>query len=49
MYVCTCTVGQNVPEGLPVAGTFLVESQHPLLQDDHSYSSVDDTQHKMFV
>ena len=35
--VCTCRVGQNV------------DSHQPVLQDDHTYSSVDDAQQQMFA
>ena len=49
--VCMCTfrVGQNLPEGSPVAGTILVDSQQPILQEDHTYASVDDAQQQMFA
>ena len=49
MCVWTCRLGQNVPEGSPVAGTILVDSQQPVLQDDHTYSFVDDAQQQMFA
>ena len=42
-------MGQNVPKRSPVADTILVDSQQPVLQDDHTYSFVDDTQQQMFV
>ena len=45
--VCNCRMGQNVPKGPPVAGTILVDSQQPVLQDEHTYSSVDETQEQM--
>ena len=45
--VCTCRVGQSVPEGSPVAGTILLDSQQPVPEDDHAYSSIDDAQQQM--
>ena len=44
--VCTCRIGQNVPEK---SDTVPVESQQPALQDDHDYSTVDDIQQQMLA
>ena len=50
MCVCTCRIGQNVPETSPAANsTVPVESQQPALQDDHDYSTVDDVQQQMLA
>ena len=47
--VCTCRIDQIVPERSPVADTVHVESQHPALQDDHDYSTIDDMQQQMLA
>ena len=49
MCMCTCRIGQNVPEKSPVADTVPMESQQPALQDDHDYSTVDDLQQQMLA
>ena len=41
MYVC---IRRTIPERSGVADTILVDSQQPILQDDHSYSTVDEMQ-----
>ena len=49
--VCTCRVDNSVPEMSAVTGTVLVDShgQHQMLNDDHTYSNVDDMKQRMFV
>ena len=49
VHVCTCRVGQNVPERSSLFNTILVDSQQPVLQDDHDYPAVDDMQQQMFT
>ena len=46
--MCIRRIGQNVPESSPVPDTVLVESQHPALQNDHDYSTLDDVQQQVF-
>ena len=42
-------VSRNVPEKSSVTDTVALDSQQPKLQDDHTYSTVDDTQGQMFM
>ena len=47
--VCVCRVSRNVPEKSSMAATVPLDSQQLVPQDDHTYSSVDDTQGQMFM
>ena len=47
--VCTCRVSRNVPQKSHVQGATTLDSQQPMLQDDHTYSTVDDMQGQMFM
>ena len=44
-----CRESHNVPEESSVADTVLLDSQQLIAQDDHTYSTVDDTQGQMFM
>ena len=47
--VLVCREGHSVPEESSVADTVLLDSQQLIAQDDHTYSTVDDTQGQMFM
>ena len=53
VFMCmhTCRMDNNLPERSVATGNALVDSnnQHQVLEDDHTYSSVDDLQQQTFM
>ena len=49
VYVYVCRANYNVPEKSSVIDTAALNSQQLILQDDHTYSTVDDTQEENFM